>query len=81
MNLIDKAYVNLSEISKDIGMDRKKLRAVLEEKNIKKYDIGYRSSEVISNLNLTEWIKIKRPVDRSQKESTHILSEERGKHK
>lgn len=79
MNLIDKAYVNLSEISKDIGMDRKKLKMVLEEKNIKKYDIGYRSSEVISKLKLKEWIKIKRTVDRSQKESRHILSEERGK--
>lgn len=63
MNLLNKAYVNLSEISRDIGMDRKTLRKQLQEMNIRRYDIGYRSSEIIKKFNLKDWIELKMKIE------------------
>jgi len=63
MNLLNKAYVNLSEISRDIGLDRKTLRKQIQEMNIKKYDIGYRSSEIIKKFNLKDWIELKMKIE------------------
>ena len=63
MNLLNKAYVNLSEISRDIGLDRKTLRKQLQEMNIRRYDIGYRSSEIIKKFNLKDWIELKMKIE------------------
>lgn len=66
MNLLNKAYVNLSEISRDIGLDRKTLRKQIQEMNIKKYDIGYRSSEIIKKFNLKDWIELKMKIEKEK---------------
>lgn len=63
MYLLDKAYVNVSEIAHDIGLHRNTVRKKIIEDGITKYDIGYRSSEIIKKFGLKDWIEMKTKLE------------------
>ncbi|MGJ0961054.1 hypothetical protein ACR75P_05085 [Faecalicoccus pleomorphus] len=63
MRLLDKAYVNAADIAYDLGLNRKTVLKKIEAEQIAKYDIGYRSSEIIKKFGLKDWIELKMKIE------------------
>lgn len=80
MKLIEKPYVSLADVAEVFDKDVKTMRKQLEEKKVKKYDLGYRSSDIIKKFKLEDWIVLIKK-DRTEsvvKDNNNIIHQKEG---